>query len=140
MTKRIKYIASAILPLLQERVGVRLLGALLLLLTACSSSDDAVTESLGTEDAIVLGVKEVVSPVTRAQIPGIMNFTQLTTTGFGVYGYEGADAYNESSSAFNLFAPNTKVTFDPNGTAPTTILDHPGSWEYPDDLKEWDKT
>ena len=58
MTKRIKYIASAILPLLQERVGVRLLGALLLLLTACSSSDDAVTESLGTEDAIVLGVKE----------------------------------------------------------------------------------
>ena len=140
MTKRIKYIASAILPLLQERVGVRLLGALLLLLTACSSSDDAVTESLGTEDAIVLGVKEVVSPVTRSQHTDIMDFTRLTSTGFGVYGYEGADAYNKSSSAFNLFTPNTKVTFDPSGTAPTTIIDHPGSWEYPDDLKEWDKT
>ena len=139
MTKRIKYIASAILPLLQERVGVRLLGALLLLLTACTSSDDAIIEQPGTEDAIVLGVKEVVSPVTRAQIPGIMNFTQLTTTGFGVHGYEGATAYNKSSSAFNLFAPNTKVTFDPNGTAPTTIIDHPGSWEYAGALKEWNK-
>lgn len=139
MTKRIKYIASAILPLLQERVGVRLLGALLLLLAACTS-DDAITEPTSTDkDAIVLGVKEVVSPVTRAQIPGIMNFTQLTTTGFGVYGYEGADAYNESSSVFNLFAPNTKVTFDPNGTAPTTIIDHPGSWEYAGALKEWNK-
>ncbi len=139
MTIISKYISSAILPLLQERVGVRLLGALLLLLTACTSSDDAIIEQPGTEDAIVLGVKEVVSPVTRAQIPGIMNFTQLTTTGFGVYGYEGATAYNKSSSAFNLFAPNTKVTFDPNGTAPTTILDHPGSWEYAGALKEWNK-
>ena len=108
------------------------------LITACSG-DDAITEPLSTEDAIVLGVKEVVSPVTRAQIPGIMNFTQLTTTGFGVYGYEGATAYDKSSSAFNLFAPNTEVTFDPNGTAPTTILDHPGSWEYAGALKEWNK-
>ena len=139
MTKRIKYIASAILPLLQERVGVRLLGALLLLLAACTS-DDAITEPTSTDkDAIVLGVKEVVSPVTRAQIPGIMNFTQLTTTGFGVYGYEGADAYNKSSSAFNLFAPNTLITFIAGGTAPTTILDHPGSWEYAGSLKEWNK-
>ena len=87
----------------------------------------------------MLGVKEVVSPVTRSQHTDIMDFTRLTSTGFGVYGYEGADAYNKSSSAFNLFAPNTLITFIAGGTAPTTILDHPGSWEYAGALKEWNK-
>lgn len=112
-----------------------------LLLASCSSSDDAIIEQPANDNAIVLSVKEVASPVTRsAQVRGSMDFTKLTETGFGVYGYEGADAYNKSSSAFNLFTPNTKVTFDPSGTAPTTIIDHPGSWKYPDDLKEWDKT
>ncbi len=113
-----------------------------LLLASCSSSDDAIIEQPANENAIVLGVKEVVSPVTRSQHTGSMDFTQLTTTGFGVYGYEGADAYNYSSSSFGLFPPNTHVTFVTDGTAPTTSLDIPGSWKYTETssgLKEWNK-
>ena len=130
--KTIKALGLSLTPLLLGGVGVGLF-------SSCSSSDDAVTESLGTEDAIVLGVKEVVSPVTRSQHTGIMNFTQLTTTGFGVYGYEGSAEFNSSTKEYNLFAPNTEVTFVAGGKAPTTIVDHPGSWEYVGALKEWNK-
>ena len=130
--KTIKALGLSLTPLLLGGVGVGLF-------SSCSSSDDAVTESLGTEDAIVLGVKEVVSPVTRSQHTGIMNFTQLTTTGFGVYGYEGSAEFNSSTKEYNLFAPNTEVTFVAGGKAPTTIVDHPGNWEYVGALKEWNK-
>ncbi len=109
-----------------------------LLMMGCSADEQTAGQSgTGQSETIVLGVKEVVSPVTRAQHYGSMNFTQLETTGFGVYGYEGTDAYNSSSSAFNLFAANTHVTFVSGGTAPTTSLDIPGSWEYSGDLKPW---
>lgn len=116
------------------------------LLVGCSQDDVLVTEQQGAKangDAIVLGVKEVKSQVTRAQHTDIMDFKQLETTGFGVYGYEGTDAYNSSSSEFELFAPNTQVTFEEDGTEPTTSLDIPGSWKYTETsegLKEWDKT
>jgi len=109
-----------------------------LLMMGCSAEEQPATQTgTGQSDAIVLGVKEVISPVTRAQHTGSMNFTQLESTGFGVYGYEGTDAYNSSSSAFNLFAANTHVTFVSGGKAPTTSLDIPGSWEYSGDLKPW---
>ena len=109
-----------------------------LLMMGCSAEEQTAGQSgTGQSETIVLGVKEVVSPVTRAQHYGSMNFTQLESTGFGVYGYEGTDAYNSSSSAFNLFAANTHVTFVSGGTAPTTSLDIPGSWEYSGDLKPW---
>ena len=108
-------------------------------LAGCSSDDGLLADPAPTSevDAIVLGVKEVASPVTRAQHTGIMDFTQLESTGFGVYGYEGEGVYDNGSSAFNLFAPNTHVTFVSGGTAPTTSLDIPGSWEYRGDLKPW---
>ena len=113
-----------------------------LLLTACSEESATVgqTEDIAAADnAIVLGVKEVVAPETRAeQQKGSIDFTKLTETGFGVYGYEeGADGYNYSSSEPTLFGgANKKVTFVSGGTAPTTSLDHPGSWEY-DGTKTW---
>lgn len=116
---------------------------LAVLLVGCSKEEFPGAEQQGMQlagDVIKLGVKEVVAPVTKAQHTGSMNFTQLESTGFGVYGYEGSSAYNSSSSAFNLFTPNTHVTFVSGGTAPTTIVDHPGSWEYTGDLKEWDAT
>lgn len=108
-------------------------------LAGCSSDDGLLADpaSTGEGEAIVLGVKEVVSPVTRSQHTGIMDFTQLESTGFGVYGYEGDGNYDKNSSAFNLFAPNTKITFVSGGTPPTTSLDIPGSWEYSGDLKPW---
>ena len=114
-----------------------------LLLAGCTNDDDT-HPAVSAQDAnvITLGVKEVVSPVSRAQHTGSMDFTQLTTTGFGVYGYEGADAYNSSSSSFGLFPPNTPVTFVTDGTAPTTSLDIPGSWKYTEEsseLKPWNK-
>ena len=116
---------------------------LAVLLVGCSKEEFPGAEQQGMQlagDVIKLGVKEVVAPVTKAQHTGSMNFTQLESTGFGVYGYEGSSAYNSSSSEFNLFTPNTHVTFVSGGTAPTTIVDHPGSWEYTGDLKEWDST
>ena len=119
-----------------------------LLLSACSS-DDAITEQPATPqsaNAIVLGVSEVASPVSRApQQTGSMTFSTLAKTGFGVYGYEGE--YNSNSSVPTLFkvgnsvGANTHVTFEPDGTAPTTSLDIPGSWDYTNNttanLKEW---
>ena len=109
-----------------------------LLMMGCSADEQTATQtSKGQDEAIVLGVKEVASPTTRAQHTGSMNFTELESTGFGVYGYEGDAAYNSSSSAFNLFAANTHVTFVSDGKAPTTSLDIPGSWEYSGDLKPW---
>ena len=116
---------------------------LAILLAGCSKEESPGAEQQGMQlagDVIKLGVKEVVAPVTKAQHTGSMNFTQLESTGFGVYGYEGSSAYNSSSSEFNLFTPNTHVTFVSGGTAPTTIVDHPGSWEYTGALKEWDST
>ena len=112
-------------------------------MAGCTNDDDS-HPAVSAQDAnvITLGVKEVVSPVSRAQHTGSMDFAQLETTGFGVYGYEGADAYNSSSSSFGLFSPNTHVTFVTGGTAPTTSLDIPGSWKYTETsegLKEWDK-
>lgn len=111
-------------------------------LLSCTSSDDAITEPTDNENTIVLGVKEVKTPETRSQHTGSMNFTELKGTGFGVYGYEGADAYNSGSSSFGLFSPNTHVTFVTDGTAPTTSLDIPGSWKYTEEsskLKPWNK-
>ena len=88
-------------------------------------------------------MKEVASPVTRAaQIPGSIDFTKLTTTGFGVYGYKGQ--YNNASSLPTLFsnsATNTHVTFISGGTAPTTTVVHPGNWKYTETsagLKKWE--
>ena len=125
---------------------ISVLLAAMVLLAGCSGDDIPAAKQQGngqSGEVIVLGVKEVVSPVTRAQHTGSMDFTQLKTTGFGVYGYEGTTAYNSSSSAFELFAPNTPVTFVSGGTAPTTSLDIPGSWKYTETssgLKEWNKT
>lgn len=113
---------------------------LAVLLAGCSKEEFPGAEQQGMQlagDVIKLGVKEVVAPVTKAQHTGSMNFTQLETTGFGVYGYEGDAAYNSSTTAFELFAPNTHVTFVSGGTEPTTIVDHPGNWEYSGDLKPW---
>lgn len=131
---------------MKRRNNIQLTMLLVVLLVGCSQDDVLVTEQQGAKangDAIVLGVKEVKSQVTRAQHTDIMDFKQLETTGFGVYGYEGTDAYNSSSSEFELFAPNTQVTFEEDGTEPTTSLDIPGSWKYTETsegLKEWDKT
>ena len=123
--------------------GLRLLMGCLasLMLAACSTEDSPVENPSGRGDAIVLDVKEVAPPVTRAQHRGIMNFTELKTTGFGVYGYKGT--YNASTSAPTLFedGANTHVTFETGGTDPTTLVVHPGSWKYADtsaDLKEWE--
>ena len=112
-------------------------------MAGCTNDDDT-HPAVSAQDAnvITLGVKEVVSPTSRAQYPGVMDFTQLETTGFGVYGYEGDDAYNSGSSSFGLFPPNTPVTFVTDGTAPTTSLDIPGSWKYTEEssgLKPWNK-
>jgi len=110
-------------------------------LAGCTNDDDT-HPAVSAQDAnvITLGVKEVVSPVSRAQHTGSMDFTQLETTGFGVYGYEGT--YNSSSSTPTLFATgaNTKVEFVTGGTDPTTALVHPGSWKYAETAakqKEW---
>lgn len=120
------------------------LGALLVL-AGCSSEELGSSEKpAGTEaggNTIVLGVKEVRSAVTRSQHTGSMDFTQLKSTGFGVYGYQGA--YESSSSTPTLFADNasnTHVTWVSGGTDPTTTLVHPGSWIYTataTDQKEW---
>lgn len=121
-----------------------ILALITILLAGCSGDDSLLTtDESGTrtsDNVITLGVKEVKSPVTRAQHTGSMDFTQLETTGFGVYGYEGDAAYNSTTTVYNLFAANTPVTFIDGGTAPTTNLDIPGSWKYADtteELKEW---
>jgi len=121
-----------------------ILGLITMLLAGCSGDDSLLTtDEPGTRtsgNVITLGVKEVKSPVTRAQHTGSMDFAQLETTGFGVYGYEGDAEYNYSTKEYNLFAPNTPVTFISGGTPPTTNLDIPGSWKYTDTaegLKEW---
>ena len=122
---------------------------LLAVLAACSkdeadftTAEQSVPHSAG--NSIVLGVKEVVSPATRAaQVAGSMNFEQLKTTGFGVYGYKGE--YDNGSSTPTLFGntTNTHVTFITGGTSPSTLLDIPGSWDYTnsdaDNLVEWEE-
>ena len=125
------------------------IGAILALVLAGCSSDDGLLSgpvATGEGDAIVLDVKEVVSAVTRAdQQTGSMTFETLKTTGFGVYGYEGT--YNSSSSTPTLFkvdegvGANTKVSFETGGTAPTTLVAHPGSWNYAEteNLKQWEE-
>lgn len=115
------------------------------MLVGCTA-DDLSAEQYGTEqgDIIVLGVKDVASPQTRAaQVPGSMDFAKLMTTGFGVYGYKGT--YNNASSTPTLFGngstTNTLVTFVSGGTAPSSVVDHPGSWSYAaslSDLKNWE--
>lgn len=121
-----------------------ILGVMTMLLAGCAGEDSLMTadepNTRTSDNVITLGVKEVKSPVTRAQHTGVMNFAELETTGFGVYGYEGTDAYNASTSEFELFAPNTHVTFISDGTPPTTNLDIPGNWKYTETsegLKEW---
>lgn len=121
-----------------------ILGVMTMLLAGCASEDSLMTtdepNTRTSDNVITLGVKEVKSPVTRAQHTGVMNFAKLETTGFGVYGYEGTDAYNASTSVFELFTPNTPVTFISGGTPPTTNLDIPGNWKYTETsegLKEW---
>lgn len=121
-----------------------ILALITILLAGCSGDDSLLTtDESGTrtsDNVITLGVKEVKSPVTRAQHTGSMDFAQLETTGFGVYGYEGDAEYNSSTTEYNLFAANTHVSFISGGTPPTTNLDIPGSWKYTDTaegLKEW---
>ena len=124
--------------------NIQLMMVLVAMMLGGCAGEDPIAEQQGTQlvdNVITLGVKEVASPATRAQHTGIMDFTQLKTTGFGVYGYEGTDAYDSENSTFNLFTPNTPVTFVTGGTAPTTSLDIPGSWKYTETtsgLKEWD--
>ena len=113
-----------------------------LLLTGCTSDEEQSGNVLGNDNAIVLGVKEVKSPESRAQHTGSMNFTELEGTGFGVYGYKGT--YNNESSTPTLFAggANTQVTFIAGGTEPTTTVVHPGNWKYAatkEALREWEK-
>jgi len=145
MTKRIKYIVTSFLPSLREGLGV---GFLLLLggaggglLSSCSSSDDAIIEQPASGDVIVLGVKEVASPVTRAaQVRGSIDSTKLTKTGFGVYGYKGTYGASSTPTLFGN-TTNTHVTFIPEGTTPSTTVVHPGSWTYAAtsaDLKPWE--
>ncbi len=108
-------------------------------MVGCSGEEDLTERADLRQDAIVLDVKEVVAPVTRAQHTGDMDFTQLKSTGFGVYGYQGT--YNAASSAPTLLAANTPVTFHEGGTDPTTMLTIPGSWEYAattEGLKVWE--
>lgn len=116
------------------------------LLTSCSSDDSITEQPVNTDDAIVLDVEGVASPVSRAtQVPGVQTFETLKVAGkgFGVYGYKGV--YNSASSTPTLFADdatNTHVTFIPGGTNPTSVLVHPGSWTYAAtaaDLREWKK-
>ena len=116
-------------------------------LAGCSSEELGPSEKptgTGTGgNTIVLGVKEVQSAATRAdQQPGVMDFTKLKTTGFGVYGYQGT--YNSESSTPTLFTTgaNTQVTFETDGTDTTTTLVHPGSWKYAEteNLKLWKTT
>lgn len=111
-----------------------------LLLVGCAADDATGDLSGGGKASIVLGVKDVVSPVTRTLQTGSMDFVKLEETGFGVYGYEGADAYNSSTSAFELFPANTHVTFISGGTEPSSVVAHPGNWTYGEELKEWDST
>lgn len=114
-----------------------------MLMLACAGEESQTATSDGG-NTIVLGVKDVASPVTRAaQVPGSMDFAKLMTTGFGVYGYKGT--YNNASSTPTLFGngstTNTPVTFVPGGTAPSSVVDHPGSWSYAaslSDLKNWE--
>lgn len=111
-------------------------------MTGCTGNDEQPGNVLGSDNTIVLGVKEVKSPESRAQHTGIMNFTELETTGFGVYGYKGE--YNNASSTPTLFAggANTQVTFIAGGTEPTTTVVHPGNWKYAatkENLREWEK-
>ncbi len=113
-----------------------------LLLTGCTSDEEQSGNVLGNDNAIVLGVKEVKSPESRAQHTGSMNFTELEGTGFGVYGYKGE--YNNESSTPTLFAggANTQVTFIAGGTEPTTTVVHPGNWKYAatkEALRKWEK-
>ncbi len=113
-----------------------------LLLTGCTSDEEQSGNVLGNDNAIVLGVKEVKSPESRAQHTGSMNFTELKSTGFGVYGYKGE--YNNASSTPTLFAggANTQVTFITGGTEPTTTVVHPGNWKYAatkEALRKWEK-
>ncbi len=116
-----------------------------LLLTGCTSDEEQSGNVLGNDNAIVLGVKEVKSPESRAQHTGSMNFTELEGTGFGVYGYKGT--YNNESSTPTLFAggangANTQVTFIADGTEPTTTVVHPGNWKYAEtkeNLRKWEK-
>ncbi len=113
-----------------------------LLLTGCTSDEEQSGNVLGNDNAIVLGVKEVKSPESRAQHTGSMNFTELEGTGFGVYGYKGT--YNNESSTPTLFAggANTQVTFIAGGTEPTTTVVHPGNWKYAatkEALRKWEK-
>ena len=113
-----------------------------LLLTGCTSDEEQSGNVLGNDNAIVLGVKEVKSPESRAQHTGSMNFTELKSTGFGVYGYKGT--YNNESSTPTIFAggANTQVTFIAGGTEPTTTVVHPGNWKYAatkEALRKWEK-
>lgn len=135
MKRERRYIAGMMVAALTAVLTVMLCGA-------CAGEESQTATSDGG-NTIVLGVEDVASPVTRAaQVPGSMNFNKLTETGFGVYGYKGT--YNNASSTPTLFATtttNTRVTFVPGGTAPSSVVDHPGSWSYAaslSDLKNWE--
>ena len=110
-------------------------------MAGCTNDDDT-HPAVSAQDAnvITLGVKEVVSPVSRAQHTGSMDFTQLKSTGFGVYGYKGEYSSSPTPTLFADNASNTHVTWVSGGTDPTTTLVHPGSWKYAEtaaNQKEW---
>lgn len=137
---------------MKRRNNIQLTMLLAVLLVGCSQDDVLVTEQQGAKangDAIVLGVKEVKSQVTRAdQVTGVQTFSTLKEAdkGFGVYGYKGE--YHNASSLPTLFkvsdgvGANKHVTFVSGGTEPTTSLDIPGSWDYTSattaNLVEWE--
>ena len=138
MTKRIKYIASAILPLLQERVGVRLLGGLLLL-SACSGSEDAATDPVTVPETAPMAVSfstDITTSSTRATIGTIDNLDALKASGdgFGVFAYltddktwaEAKAADADLSEFKNFFMQNQQVKWD------NSYQDNKGNWQ-----KDW---
>ena len=137
MTKRIKYIASAILPLLQERVGVRLLGGLLLL-SACSSSDDAVEPvTVPTTDPVAVSFStDITTSSTRATTGLINNLDALKASGdgFGVFAY-----LTDGSNWETTFADKNIATF--NGFSNFFMQNQQVTWgnSYQDELEAWHK-
>lgn len=138
MTKISKYIASAILPLLQERVGVRLLGGLLLL-SACSGSEDAATDpvTVPTTDPVAVSFStDITTPSTRTTIGTIDNVEALKASGdgFGVFAYltdantwDAAITADDDLSEFtNFFMYNQQVKWD------NSYQDNEGKWQ-----KDW---
>jgi len=118
MTKRIKYIASAILPLLQERVGVRLLGGLLLLLASCSDNpaleqaDDRVQLNLDVVETGWHGETFGVSTRSGETLEGLRAIGAARSWNFASIPAADVTALDESK---NAKSPNTPLwTYEDN--------------------------